>query len=241
MEIISLLVHHHRKPGLLPGFLHVGIVPDDDVGYPVSPTISFRRCSMLTSIAPVGSQDLDVKSRPNIFTPHSPYLSVLITNNVRVRPMRVTEVSTKQRRNDGARGNGKSPRKPADSGIVRHDSHLRKSGVSRLGIDPSSPWWELRVICTCASEVKKLGNDTGDTNTARLVPYRSYAQGVQCFRPNAVLWTYASEVGSGVSGRTYYAYKERKSCEGTCIAAQRDWAAKASDWGHDYLPNNTYI
>ncbi|KAJ8866546.1 hypothetical protein PR048_032405 [Dryococelus australis] len=35
---------------------------------------------------------------------------------------------------------------------------------------------------TCASEVKKRGSDTGDTNTARLAPYRSYAQGVQCFR-----------------------------------------------------------
>ncbi|KAJ8870805.1 hypothetical protein PR048_027104 [Dryococelus australis] len=28
------------------------------------------------------------------------------------------------------------------NGIVRHDSHLRKSEVNRLGIEPGSPWWE---------------------------------------------------------------------------------------------------
>ncbi|KAJ8866179.1 hypothetical protein PR048_033703 [Dryococelus australis] len=31
------------------------------------------------------------------------------------------------------------------------------------------------------------------------------------------------------------AYKERKSCKETCIAAERDWAAMACTWGHDYL------
>ncbi|KAJ8873496.1 hypothetical protein PR048_024314 [Dryococelus australis] len=31
--------------------------------------------------------------------------------------------------------------------------------------------------------------------------------------------------------------KGGKSYKETCIAAQRDWAAMASDWGHDYLPN----
>ncbi|KAJ8876186.1 hypothetical protein PR048_024095 [Dryococelus australis] len=55
------------------GFLHVGIVPDDAAvrrvfsGSPVTPALSFRRCSVLTSIALIGSQDLDLKSHPNIF------------------------------------------------------------------------------------------------------------------------------------------------------------------------------
>ncbi|KAJ8894383.1 hypothetical protein PR048_007034 [Dryococelus australis] len=40
-------------------------------------------------------------------------------------------------------GNGRSPRKPADNGIVRQgDFHMRKSGVTRPGIEPGSPWWE---------------------------------------------------------------------------------------------------
>ncbi|KAJ8882984.1 hypothetical protein PR048_014823 [Dryococelus australis] len=39
-------------------------------------------------------------------------------------------------------GNGRSPRKLASKGIVRHDTHIRKSGVTRPGIEPGSPWWE---------------------------------------------------------------------------------------------------
>ncbi|KAJ8888387.1 hypothetical protein PR048_007877 [Dryococelus australis] len=56
------------------GFSHVGIVPDDAVGRwfsrgsPVSPSLSFRRCSILTSITLIGSQDLDVKNHPNLYT-----------------------------------------------------------------------------------------------------------------------------------------------------------------------------
>ncbi|KAJ8894225.1 hypothetical protein PR048_006837 [Dryococelus australis] len=38
---------------------------------PFSAALSFRHCSILTSITLIGSQDLDVKSRPNLFT--SPY------------------------------------------------------------------------------------------------------------------------------------------------------------------------
>ncbi|KAJ8894990.1 hypothetical protein PR048_000298 [Dryococelus australis] len=31
---------------------------------------------------------------------------------------------------------------PPTNGIVRHDSHMRKSGVTRPGIELGSPWWE---------------------------------------------------------------------------------------------------
>ncbi|KAJ8874048.1 hypothetical protein PR048_024888 [Dryococelus australis] len=37
-------------------------------GFPVSSALSFRRLSILTSITLIGSQDLAVKSRPNLFT-----------------------------------------------------------------------------------------------------------------------------------------------------------------------------
>ncbi|KAJ8893889.1 hypothetical protein PR048_006490 [Dryococelus australis] len=53
----------------------LGIVPDDAAGRRVfsgisrfPPTLSFRRCSTLTSIALIGSQGLAVKSRRNLFT-----------------------------------------------------------------------------------------------------------------------------------------------------------------------------
>ncbi|KAJ8897799.1 hypothetical protein PR048_003149 [Dryococelus australis] len=39
-------------------------------------------------------------------------------------------------------GNGRSRENPQTGGIVRHDSHLQKSGVTRPGIEPGSPWWE---------------------------------------------------------------------------------------------------
>ncbi|KAJ8877318.1 hypothetical protein PR048_021772 [Dryococelus australis] len=65
---LSMLASYQDKPGSIPGrvtpgFSHVGIVPDDDAGRsPVSPALLFQRCSIL-----IGSQDLAIKSRPNLF------------------------------------------------------------------------------------------------------------------------------------------------------------------------------
>ncbi|KAJ8875139.1 hypothetical protein PR048_023032 [Dryococelus australis] len=79
---LSKSTHAHLPPrrsgfNTRPGhseFSHVGIVPVDAVGRraflasPASPAPSFRCRFILTSIIPIGSQDLDVKSRPNYFT-----------------------------------------------------------------------------------------------------------------------------------------------------------------------------
>ncbi|KAJ8875314.1 hypothetical protein PR048_023209 [Dryococelus australis] len=44
-------------------------------------------------------------------------------------------------------GNGRpSTNNPPTNGIVRHDSHMRKSGGTRPGIEPESPWWEARRL-----------------------------------------------------------------------------------------------
>ncbi|KAJ8881346.1 hypothetical protein PR048_017827 [Dryococelus australis] len=70
---VSLLASHQFEPGSSPGrvtpkFSHVGIVLDDAAGWrvfsgsPVSSVISFRRCSILTSITLTSSQDITVKS-----------------------------------------------------------------------------------------------------------------------------------------------------------------------------------
>ncbi|KAJ8870072.1 hypothetical protein PR048_029083 [Dryococelus australis] len=41
------------------------------------------------------------------------------------------------------RGETGDPREnPPTNGSIRHDSHMRKSGVNRPGIKPGSPWWE---------------------------------------------------------------------------------------------------
>ncbi|KAJ8870117.1 hypothetical protein PR048_029129 [Dryococelus australis] len=43
-------------------------------------------------------------------------------------------------------GGAGDPREdPPTNGIVRHDFHMRKSGVTRPGIEPGSPWWEASL------------------------------------------------------------------------------------------------
>ncbi|KAJ8882743.1 hypothetical protein PR048_014556 [Dryococelus australis] len=37
---------------------------------------------------------------------------------------------------------------PPTNGIVRHDSHMRKSELIRAGIEPGSPWWEASRLTT---------------------------------------------------------------------------------------------
>ncbi|KAJ8885402.1 hypothetical protein PR048_011599 [Dryococelus australis] len=46
------------------------------------------------------------------------------------------------RRNEGMEETGNSRENPLTNGIVRHDSHMRKSEVTRPGIEPGPPWWE---------------------------------------------------------------------------------------------------
>ncbi|KAJ8875036.1 hypothetical protein PR048_022926 [Dryococelus australis] len=68
---ISLLASYNGEPGSIPGqelcrtMLLIGWFSR---GSPVFPALSFRRCSILTSITLIGSQDLAVKSRQNLFT-----------------------------------------------------------------------------------------------------------------------------------------------------------------------------
>ncbi|KAJ8894446.1 hypothetical protein PR048_007100 [Dryococelus australis] len=52
------------------------------------------------------------------------------------------EVSIEQRLNERESGTGNPRKKPPTNGIVRHDSHVRKYGVTRPGIEPRSPWWK---------------------------------------------------------------------------------------------------
>ncbi|KAJ8874301.1 hypothetical protein PR048_025147 [Dryococelus australis] len=47
------------------------------------------------------------------------------------------------RRNERAGETGDPRENPPTNGIVRHDSHMRKPGMTRPGIEPGSPWWLL--------------------------------------------------------------------------------------------------
>ncbi|KAJ8882948.1 hypothetical protein PR048_014787 [Dryococelus australis] len=79
----TLNLSHQGDPGSIPG----RVTPDFRMwescrtmpmvgvfsrGSPVSPALSLRRCTILTLFTLIGSQDLDVKSHPNLFT-HLPY------------------------------------------------------------------------------------------------------------------------------------------------------------------------
>ncbi|KAJ8871257.1 hypothetical protein PR048_027563 [Dryococelus australis] len=92
----SLLASNQGEPGSFPGrvtgFSQVVIVPDDAVdrwGSPVPPAPSFPRRSMLTLNTLNGSQDLAVKSRPNLFT-HSLTVSLDRRTNKVTRPMGIS-------------------------------------------------------------------------------------------------------------------------------------------------------
>ncbi|KAJ8869714.1 hypothetical protein PR048_028709 [Dryococelus australis] len=55
---------------------------------------------------------------------------------------RLFTVSMEQRRNERTGEMGYPRENPPTDGIVRHDSHMQKSGVTRPGIEPRSPCWE---------------------------------------------------------------------------------------------------
>ncbi|KAJ8883324.1 hypothetical protein PR048_015167 [Dryococelus australis] len=56
--------------------------------------------------------------------------------------MVVIKVTMEQRRNERVGETGDPRENPPTNGIVRHDSHMRKFGVTRLGIGPGSLRWE---------------------------------------------------------------------------------------------------
>ncbi|KAJ8889539.1 hypothetical protein PR048_009038 [Dryococelus australis] len=108
-------------------------------GSPVSPAPSSRRHSILTPFTLIGSQYLGVKSRPNICTQfthsndrHPPAVDPLISATPNPQQPQVPLYRV---------GETGLPREnPPTNDIVRHDSHTRKSGVTRPGIEPESPW-----------------------------------------------------------------------------------------------------
>ncbi|KAJ8890591.1 hypothetical protein PR048_010100 [Dryococelus australis] len=68
---VSLLASHQGDPDPILGresCLTMPLVGGFSRQSPVFPALSFRRCSILASITLIGSQDLDVKSHPNLFT-----------------------------------------------------------------------------------------------------------------------------------------------------------------------------
>ncbi|KAJ8876775.1 hypothetical protein PR048_021222 [Dryococelus australis] len=92
---------------------------------PFSPALAFGASPYLPHFTIIVSQGLDVTSHPNLSN-HS----LLLGWNEKV-------------------GETRAPREnPPTSGIVRYDSHLRKSGVIRPGFESGSPWWKASSLTT---------------------------------------------------------------------------------------------
>ncbi|KAJ8878092.1 hypothetical protein PR048_022559 [Dryococelus australis] len=74
MPSIDVTVHHEQHVSRVLDFRMwescqtMPLVGGVSRGSPFYPAVSFRLCSILTSVTLIGSQDLNVKSRPNLFT-----------------------------------------------------------------------------------------------------------------------------------------------------------------------------
>ncbi|KAJ8889232.1 hypothetical protein PR048_008730 [Dryococelus australis] len=136
----------HRTMPLASGF---------SLGSPVSPAPSFRCCSILTYITLIGSEDLDVKSSPNISTPlFAVHLPVILVEIV-------------------------------DSLDQLSSNHYHKK--RRRDFCPNLPLPGLKRSVDLRVQGQEARERYGRHEHARLVPYRSYAHGVQCFRRGPVL------------------------------------------------------
>ncbi|KAJ8880798.1 hypothetical protein PR048_017269 [Dryococelus australis] len=87
----------------------------------------------------------------------SHFVSFSRMNSVRVRASErecVRASWSKQRWNERAGKKVDHRENPPTSGIVMHDSHLRKSGSTRPEIEPGSPWWEASSLTAWPSHVE---------------------------------------------------------------------------------------
>ncbi|KAJ8871332.1 hypothetical protein PR048_027649 [Dryococelus australis] len=92
-----------------------------------------------------------------------------------------------QRRNEGAGETGEPRENPPANGIVRNDSHLRKSDVAQPGIEPGSPWWEASVLIA-QPPWKKLGIFVMSA-ALEAAPDRITSKKVRVAQESRVMWT----------------------------------------------------
>ncbi|KAJ8895272.1 hypothetical protein PR048_000597 [Dryococelus australis] len=66
--------------------------------------------------------------------------------------------------NEIAGGTGDPRENPPTNGIVWHEPHMRKSGVTRPGIEPGSPWCKITNTCLRARIVEEIPRDAWKFN-----------------------------------------------------------------------------
>ncbi|KAJ8888681.1 hypothetical protein PR048_008173 [Dryococelus australis] len=88
------------------------------------------------------------------------------------------------------------------SSTIRHDAHLRKSGVTRPGIEPSSPWWEASSLTTQPPWPHEYSNIFPSSNCEALRKLKTYLRAtVSLKRLNhvAVCYVHNSEAVSSLN------------------------------------------
>ncbi|KAJ8879831.1 hypothetical protein PR048_020448 [Dryococelus australis] len=109
----------------------------------------------------------------------------------------------------GARVEGRGKREipeinPSTNGIVLHDSNLRKSGVTRPGIEPESTWWKASVLTAQPSWPPLiLNNRLGSTSTHHLEAAVAVAPGVGA-RGTGVITRHEAHGHEVVCGRQHH-------------------------------------
>ncbi|KAJ8872674.1 hypothetical protein PR048_026285 [Dryococelus australis] len=126
---------------------------------------------------------------------------------------------------------------PPTSGIIRHDSHMRKSGSGPAGNGARFATVKRRVVLPLHHRGPLPGKESRrflNSDTEHLVIRAQIDDSDQnVFQPIKEARRSCSVSGYGLSasqGYVPYTYKGRKSCKETCIAAARDWFAMASFW-----------
>ncbi|KAJ8890127.1 hypothetical protein PR048_009634 [Dryococelus australis] len=103
--------------------------------------------------------------------------------------MRVIEVIMARRRNERTGETGDPRENPPTNGIVRHDSHMRKSGVTRLGIEYGSSWCEASRLTAQPPRLRRSAGMQGQVerenpeNTRQ--PAASSSTIITCENPGA--------------------------------------------------------
>ncbi|KAJ8867657.1 hypothetical protein PR048_031460 [Dryococelus australis] len=149
-KTISTLASHQGEPYLIPGrvtgFSQVGIVPDDGVGRRgFLGDLPFPPPPLHSGAAPYSLQSPSSAMKTSMLT--AAHISSFTLNN---EVLRADEGKIRREcSNAGIHGQsetGDLRENPPTRGIHRHDSHLRKSGMTRPGIESGSPWWEASSL-----------------------------------------------------------------------------------------------
>ncbi|KAJ8871876.1 hypothetical protein PR048_028216 [Dryococelus australis] len=136
--VVRLLASNLCEPGLIPGgvapgFSHVGIVPDDATCRRVSSGISHF---------------------PRPFIPALLHAHLASPSSALKTPI---EMSAEQRHEARAGKMGDPGENPSTSGIIRHNSYMRKSGGHPPGVELGSPRWEASSLTTMPSRPRLGG------------------------------------------------------------------------------------